>query len=511
MSIAQALALAALAPACVAQDWPMWGRTPARNMSTQGGPDLTIDFFPGEFIGVSDEIDASTVRNVIWIAKLGSQSYGNVTVSDGRVFVGTNNDSPRDPKYKGDRSVILCLDEQTGDLLWQLNFPKLGTGKVSDWEFLGICSSPTVVGDRLYFVSNLCQVVCADVNGMADGNDGPFTDESNLLAGIGQPPVEIGPMDGDIIWTLDMIDACGVFPHNITSSSVVVVGDKVWATTSNGVDYGHVETPAPFAPCLIQVDRETGQLLGEESSGLSQRIFHANWTSPAYLENDDLSLCIFGGPDGWIYGFRPDTNEDDEGFMVFEEAFRFDANPPEYRMRNGRAVRYATVGGPSEVIGTPVVYNNRVYAVIGQDPEHGEGVGNLVCIDPTQTGDITESGAVWSYGLINRSLSTPAIVDDLLYIADFSGYVYCFDADSGELYWRHDTLSHIWGSTLVANGLVIVGNEDGYLTVLKTGKELEVVAEIDMMSPIYSSPIAANGVLYVQTHTHLFAIKETTP
>ena len=142
MSIAPALAFAALAPACLAQDWPMWGRTPARNMSTGGGPDLTVDFFPGKFIGVSDEIDASTARNVAWIAKLGSQSYGNVTVSDGRVFVGTNNDSPRDPKYKGDRSVILCLDEKSGDLLWQLNFPKLGTGKVSDWEFLGICSSP---------------------------------------------------------------------------------------------------------------------------------------------------------------------------------------------------------------------------------------------------------------------------------------------------------------------------------------------------------------------------------
>ena len=119
-------------------DWPMWGRTPSRNMSNNENQSLVVDFHPGEFIGASDEIDASTAKNVKWIAKLGSQSYGNVTISNGRVFVGTNNDSPRDPKYIGDRSVIYCLDEATGELHWELNFPKLGTGKVSDWEFLGI-------------------------------------------------------------------------------------------------------------------------------------------------------------------------------------------------------------------------------------------------------------------------------------------------------------------------------------------------------------------------------------
>ena len=50
---------------------------------------------------------STTTKNVKWVAKLGSQSYGNPTVADGRVYVGTNNDSPRDPRFKGDRSVRL--------------------------------------------------------------------------------------------------------------------------------------------------------------------------------------------------------------------------------------------------------------------------------------------------------------------------------------------------------------------------------------------------------------------
>ena len=110
------------------EEWPVWGGNGSRNMvSSEKG--LLIDFKPGE---MSDDevVDMKTTKNVKWVAKLGSQAYGNVTVGKGRVFVGTNNESPRDPGKKGDRGVVMCLDEKTGDLLWQLVIPKLGAGKV---------------------------------------------------------------------------------------------------------------------------------------------------------------------------------------------------------------------------------------------------------------------------------------------------------------------------------------------------------------------------------------------
>ena len=221
-------------------DWPMWGRDETRNMVCDER-DLPSDFAAGDFIGATDEIDMATTRKVKWIAKLGSQSYGNPTVANGRVYVGTNNDVPRDPRFQGDRCCVYCLDEETGELIWQLNIPKLGTGKVSDWEYLGICSSPAVEGDRVYVMTNLCEVVCLDVNGMADGNDGPFQDEGQYMAGPGNDAMDVTATDADIIWTLNMIDECGVFPHNITSSAVLIAGDQLWVSTSNGVDYGHVE------------------------------------------------------------------------------------------------------------------------------------------------------------------------------------------------------------------------------------------------------------------------------
>jgi outer membrane protein assembly factor BamB len=496
---------ASVAAAAAAADWPQWGRDGTKNMvGHETG--LPTDFHPGDFIGATDEIDETTTRNIRWIAKLGSQSYGNPTVANGRIYVGTNNDSPRDPRFSGDRCVIYCLDEKSGQLHWQLNLPKMGTGKVSDWEFLGMCSSPSVEGDRVYLVTNHCEVVCLDANGMADGNDGPFTDEGALMADKGKPPVEPSSTDADVIWRMNMIDECGVFPHNITSSAVLVAGDRVWVSTSNGVDYGHVETPAPFAPSLIMLDKRTGKLLGEEASGLSQRILHCNWSSPAYLNHGGTELCIFGGPDGWCYAFRPDPVKDEEGYDILDEAWRFDCNLPEYRMKDGKPVKYATRAGPSEVLATPVVHEDRVYVAIGQDPEHGEGLGNLVCIDATKTGDITRTGKVWNYSKIKRSMSTLAVTDGLVFTADYSGFVYCLDAETGAEHWMYDTKGHIWGSPLVSDGKLFIGNEDGYLTILAAGPEEKLIAEIDMMSPIYSSPIVANGVLYVATHTHLFAI-----
>ncbi|MES2463706.1 MAG: PQQ-binding-like beta-propeller repeat protein [Armatimonadota bacterium] len=501
------VASAVIAPiAGRAADWPFWGRNNTRNMVSEetGLPEA---FDAGRYKGSTEEIDAATTKNVKWIAKLGSQSYGNPTVSGGKVFIGTNNETPRDPNIKGDRAVLLCLDEKTGDLLWQFAIPKLGTGKVSDWEFLGLCSSPAVEGDRVYIVTNRCEVVCLDVNGMKNGNDGVFKEEGKYLADKGKPAITPSPTDGDVLWRFDMREELGIFPHNITNCGPLILGDKIVVTTSNGVDWGHTSIPNPKAPALCMLDKNTGKLLGEEGAGVSTRTLHSNWSSPAGGKLNDKDLIIFGGGDGICYGLDTETVERD-GVSVFKEMWRYDCNPPQYRVKDGKPLKYATFNGPSEVIATPVYYKNRVYVPIGQDPEHGEGIGNFVCIDATKTGDITKTGTVWSYNKIARSLSTPSIADGLLYVADFSGFVHCLDAETGKPYWVFDSKSHIWGSTLVADGKVYVGTEDGDIILLAAGKTLKEVNRVDMRAPVYSSPVVANGVLYIATPTHLYAIEK---
>src|SRR5689334_16195709 len=85
-------ALAVTAAVVRATDWPMWGHGPSRNMVSdeKGLPD---SFDAGKYKPGTEEIDMATTKNVLWVAKLGSQAYGNPTVAGGKVFVGTNNES----------------------------------------------------------------------------------------------------------------------------------------------------------------------------------------------------------------------------------------------------------------------------------------------------------------------------------------------------------------------------------------------------------------------------------
>ena len=57
----------------------------------------------------------------------------------------------------------MCFDEANGEFQWQSVHEKLPGGQVVDWPLEGICSSPHVEGDRIYYVCNRCEVVCADV------------------------------------------------------------------------------------------------------------------------------------------------------------------------------------------------------------------------------------------------------------------------------------------------------------------------------------------------------------
>src|SRR3954462_12248047 len=160
--IVVALAVSCMgATAALAADWPHWGGDASRNMVAPADVTGLPESAKVE-VGSDGGVDVAKSTNVKWAAPLGSQSYGNAVVAGGRVYVGTNNDRPRDPKHEGDRGVLLCLDEQTGKLLWQLISPKLATGKVVDFEAVGLCSSPTVEGDRVYLITNRCEVLCLD-------------------------------------------------------------------------------------------------------------------------------------------------------------------------------------------------------------------------------------------------------------------------------------------------------------------------------------------------------------
>lgn len=493
-------------------DWPSWGGGDlGRNMYSPA-KGLPTEFDAGKPKSGSDEIDLKTTKNVKWVVKLGSQSYANPTVFNGKVFVGTNNETPRDPKHVGDRSILMCLDEKTGAFLWQLVVPKLKSGKVNDWENLGLFSSPVHDGKYLYIVTSRCEVLCLDINGMADGNDGPYRDEAKyMVMDTGKAPIEPGLKDADIIWRYDMMDELGVFPHNASNCNILMLGDLIYVCTSNGQDWTHVNVPSPNSPSFIALNKKTGALEGEDDAQIGPRILHGQWSSPGAGEVNGKWQIYFGGGDGVLYAFDSKPVKDGD-INVLKTTWKFDCVPPEYKVKDGKPIKYPAAEGPSEINSTPVFYKGKVYVAIGQDPEHGEGVGRLLCIDPTGTGDVTKTKLVWDYKGIKRSISTVSIdpANGLLFIGDFSGFVHCLDADTGKLNWVHDMKAHMWGSTFVADGKVYVGDEDGDFAVLASSKEKKLINEVNLGYPVYGTPIVANGVMYVLNQSYLYAFQDSS-
>uniref|UniRef100_UPI003562B31D outer membrane protein assembly factor BamB family protein n=1 Tax=Novipirellula sp. TaxID=2795430 RepID=UPI003562B31D len=143
--------------------------------------------------------------------------------------------------------------------------------------------------------------------------------------------------------------------------------------------------------------------------------------------------------------------------------------------------------------------------------------------------DNSNSAVVWHYSMadqnddgefdfeekMHRSCGTVAIKDDILYIADFSGLVHCLNAKPKEdgtptVYFTYDMFAQSWGSPLIADGRVFIGDEDGDVAVFEFGPDnKEPVEEINMGTSVYSTPVAANGTIYISTKDKLFAIGKT--
>src|SRR5947209_11672074 len=174
-------------------DWPMLGGTPRRNMVNP-----TAKGVPTEW-----SVKEGQRKNVKWVADLRGIAYGGPVVSGGKVFVGTNNRKPRDPKVTGDKGVVMCFDEGTGKFLWQAVHDKLPHPNDNDYPEQGVASTPAVDSNRVYYVSNCCKLICADTEGSAD-------------------------QKANIVWRLDMIKELGVYPCYLAMCSPVVVGDLVY-------------------------------------------------------------------------------------------------------------------------------------------------------------------------------------------------------------------------------------------------------------------------------------------
>lgn len=516
-------------------DWPQLGGNSYRNNTPQGS-DIATDWATGRFDRRTGEWIKDRAKNIKWVAKLGSNAYGNPVVADGRVFIGSNNGSGYLERFPSDVDLgcLLCFRESDGEFLWQYSIEALE--KKYYYPGQGLCSTPLVEGERLWVVTNAGTIACLDTQGFRDGeNDGPVQDEEVTAEN-----------EADVIWTFNMMKELGSQQHDMCACAITAFGDLLFASTSNGIDEAHEHLPAPDAPSFVCLDKNTGKVYWTDNSP-GTNILHGQWGSPAAGVINGIPQVIFTGGDGWVYSFKCNQGKDGKPELLW----KFDANPKDTEwIDHGR-------GSKNNILACPVINDDRVYITVGQDPDHGADQGHLWCIAPTKTGDISEqlvvkttdktqvvvpprrvkaldpeqgekaipnpnSCVVWHYDstdlngndeiefeeTMHRSVGTVAVKNKLLFVSDVSGIVHCLDTETGKPHWTYDMLANSWGSPLIVDDKVYFGDEDGDVAIFELSAEpQEPLAEINMGGTMYSTPIVANNVLYISTKSRLFAIQ----
>lgn len=462
-----------------ADEWPMFGGRPDRNMVAPNEKNLPMTW------------SWNPKQNIKWVADLGDQTWSSPVVAGGRVFIGTNNEKPRNPQVKGDRGILMCFSAADGAFLWQAVHEKLfpddkEKAEDEDYPKIGVCSTACVSGDRVYYVSNRGELVCCDAAGFTDGeNDGPLLDEK--LA---------GQQDADFIWILDMRKELGFSPYQGVASSPLVVGDLIFVVTGQGRSHKTRKVENPKAASFVAVNAKTGKIIWQDSSP-GDRILTGQWGSPAYGIVDGQPQVAFPGGDGWLYAFEPLTGK---------PLWKFNCKAHEAMKEDGK---HET---ENQLVATPVYFDDRVYIGLGEHPEVGGGPpGCLRAIDARKRGDITKDGEVWRLDKANfeASIANVAVHERLLYAIECSGYVNCLDFYSGRLIWRYDALSTINGQPLVADGKVYIRNGDGEVIVLAAGKNLKLLSKNKQLPGLgHGSVIASDGVLYLSCDTKLYAIAQ---
>jgi outer membrane protein assembly factor BamB len=464
-------------------DWPMLGGNPTRNAVN------TADKNPPTDWKVAREL--KNAKNLKWVAQVGTRAYGGPVIAGGKVFVGTNNGKPRDPAVKGPKGIVMCFRESDGQFLWQAVHDMPPKNIVASALNFGLCSTPAVEGDRLYYVTPACEVICASTE------------------------------NGKALWRLDMMKELKVFPCFLANCSPLIVGDLVFVVTGNGVvAEAERELPSPKAPSFLAINKKDGKVVWQDNSP-GEKIIEGQYGSPSAAEVDGKTQVVFPGGDGWLYAFEATKGK---------PLWKFDCNPKKAeKERDGKVFR-------NYLVATPVIADKKVYIGVGVVPDSqiGTGIGHLWCVDMTKSGDVSpvndnfdpkapvnkNSALVWHFGgkvepppegtgrkvRFGLTINNCVIYGGLVYAVEEAGFFYCLDAATGNLLWEHDFKTDVWGSPCCVGGKVYIGTNDGDVHIFAHGKEKKIINQVEIGEAVQTTPVVVNGVLYIQTDMKLYAI-----
>ena len=397
--------------------------------------------------GVSLEtglIDAIEVggEGHLWSYEL--HGRGTPVVADGRVYT---------LGYEGEgedlHEVLVCLDERTGELLWEDRWRDFLSDVIYDRYSIG---SPTVdpeTGDL-------------------------FVQETSGVLKCYSP-------DGEQRWALSMMEELGrlTFPNGRTGAPIVD-GDLVIVHVINA-HWGRTEGPARDR--FYAFDKRTGEVVWGCTPGVGPK--DSSFSHPVLEDRGGRRVLYAGTGCGNVVALDARTGE---------ALWRFQAS----------------IGG---INSSPLIHGDRLIEIHGRENTDSSKIGRMVSLQLGALPEDGAAGPVvlpvsaehWRNELVAFT-SSPVLVGDRVYVTIATGELCCIDADSGDLLWHHKLApDQIHASPLYADGKLYVPMTNGSFHVLRpTDEGPEILCSVQLEGSCLGAPAVCNGRIYVHTTERLY-------
>ena len=346
---------------------------------------------------------------------------------------------------KGEELLLLCLDT-AGKLLWE-NVMAQGNKDVRGDEGNSASPSPATDGRHVWALMATGELGCYDFHGRE-------------------------------AWKFNLQDRYGKFSIAFGMTSTPLLdGDRLYLQLIHGEG-----KPATREAMVVALDKSTGQEIWKQPrpSDARDECEHS-YASPTLYRDGQREFLISHGADYTVAHRLTDGSE----------IWRCGGLNP--KSNYNPTLRF--VASPLAVAGLIVVPSAKNGPVLG--------------LDPAAQGDITESTSahLWTRAKDTPDVPSPLVHEGLLYLCKENGNLICMDAKTGqEIYLQPTHRQRHRASPTYADGKIYCTARDGTTTVVKAGREFEVLATNTLGESISATPVFYQGRMYLRSYDALYAI-----
>ena len=391
-------------------------------------------------------IEFNEHKNIHWKTPIHDKGYSSPVVWDNQIWLTT-------ARADGTELFAICVDLESGDIIHDIKVFDVENPQIEHPDINSHASpTPIVEEGRVYVHYGTYGTACLDTK-----TGDTIWERRNLNCDHRVRPASSPIIDEEIIFlTYDGVDAQFIAALNKNT------GDTIWLK--------HRNVDSDFEEVL----KEKGVTDIEKTKKEKPNDNRKSYATPTIITYQGRKQLISPAAEVTI-SYDPKTGDE------------------LWRVRH--------VGWGWNVACRPIFAHDLVYFTTGIEKR-------LLAVDPSGSGDVTDTHIVWSHRKGSPEIPSPLIVDNLLYMVNEGGVVTCLDAKNGKTVWKDRVNGNYWASPFYADEKLYFINIDGSVSVSSVGRNFKLLATNRFDAEFVATGAVAGNKLILRSMTHLYCFEK---